>query len=522
MKVVRRETLPVLIAEEITRDIAKGILKPGDRLPTENELSRTMGAGRPAIREALRFLEGRGLIEIKLSGGAFVMDSNRINEVSWIIFQEEKSIELLQFEIIQLEEEGKVVSDAIKEELQTLQNNYSIDAINQFSQKLLELKDRTGYPYHEPSELGEIRDQSTGVKNSLDRKPSRSALENRIHGAWLGRCLGCLQGKPVEGWPRKEIETYLKKTDSYPLDNFFCYQPELLEEEPIQLHHSASNSTRGNIQYFPRDDDLDYTILNLDLLHQNGIEFTTDDVAQCWLDNLALNRVYTAERQAYLNYAVGLRPPATAMHNNPYREWIGAQIRADIFGYVTPGNPGLAAELAFKDARLSHTKNGIYGEMYIAAVLSTALVTDDIKEALRIGLTQVPRKSRLYELVEKVMEWCERLPNWEAVWEAVEQEYGHYHRVHTLPNLAYVLIGLLYGDDDFRKATSIAVMCGCDTDCNGATAGSILGALHGRAILPPDMVEPLHDRMQSFVCGFTDVKISSMVQRTVDFIGTRS
>ena len=132
---------------------------------------------------------------------------------------------------------------------------------------------RKGYPYHEPSELREIRDQSIGIKHSLDRKPSRSDLEDRIHSAWLGRCLGCLLGKPVEGWPRKEIETYLKKTDSYPLENFFVYQPELVEDEPIQFHPSASNSTRGNIQYFPRDDDLDYTILNLDVLHQNGIGF---------------------------------------------------------------------------------------------------------------------------------------------------------------------------------------------------------------------------------------------------------
>ncbi len=524
MKAVRRETLPVLIAEEITRDIAKGSLKPGERLPTETELSNIMGVGRPTIREALRFLEGKGLIEIKLSGGAFVMNSNKVNEISWIIFQEEKSVELLHYELLQLEEEGKVVDETIKQELKLLENNYSLEAINQFSQKLRDLKKREGYPYDEPMELEDIRRKSGGdggVRVVVPDKPlkiSENELRDHLYGAWLGRCVGCLLGKPVEGWPRQEIERFLKATDTYPLDNYFLYKPEVVQNEAIQFHRSAKESTRGNIEYFARDDDLDYTILNLDILLKNGLNFTTEDVGESWLDSLPFQKVYTAERQAYLNYAVGLRPPDTAMHNNPFREWIGAQIRADVFGYVAPGNPKLAAELAYKDAKLSHTKNGLYGEMFIAAVIAAAFSTNDVKEVLRIGLTQVPGKSRLYELVEKVMHWCDTYPTWEETWEKVEEAYGKYDWVHTLPNLAYVIMGLLYGGDDFRKAIAIAVMCGRDTDCTGATTGSIVGALKGKNIVPKDLVEPMHDRMKSIVYGFTDVTISGMVEKTADFV----
>ncbi len=98
--------------------------------------------------------------------------------------------------------------------------------------------------------------------------------------------------------------------------------------------------------------------------------------------------VYTAEHQAYSNFVRGFKPPATAIYRNPFREFIGPQIRADLFGYITPANPELAAFLAYKDASLSHTKNGIYGEMFIAAAISVALVSDDLDKVINAALFQ--------------------------------------------------------------------------------------------------------------------------------------
>jgi len=79
----------------------------------------------------------------------------------------------------------------------------------------------------------------------------------------------------------------------------------------------------------PEDDDTNYTLLALKLVEQYGRDFTPDDVAESWLMNLPLLHVCTAERVAYINLAQSLYPPQSASYRNPYREWIGAQIRGD-------------------------------------------------------------------------------------------------------------------------------------------------------------------------------------------------
>ena len=516
MRPVRRETLPVLVAEEIRRDILHENLKAGQRLPTENELTKQLGVGRPTVREALKILEGQGWIKVRFSGGAYIMDNAKISEKTSVYLRKEGTLGLLRYEMTQLEEEGKDVTDEIKERFAGLKKEGAPAEIEEFYNSLEILDKRNDYPYEEPSEIEEIKKRIPQVQATFPRILDKDVLYDRIHGAWLGRCVGCLLGKPVEGWPREEIEDYLKATDSYPLQDYFPYEPDKINNNEYAFHSSAKEVTRGNISYMARDDDLDYTILNLKLIEENGLEFTTEDVAQEWLSSLPYDMVATAEHQAYSNLVKGLKPPATAIYRNPFREWVGAQIRADIFGYIAPANPELAASLAYKDASLSHTKNGTYGEMFIAAAISAALVGNDLEKVINAALSQVPENSRLAEVVKNVLIWSKRATNWQEVWEEVMQRYGEYHRVHTLPNLAFVLIGLIWGELDFKKTISIAVMCGHDTDCNGATAGSILGALKGTKGIPEEMSRPLNDRIRSTVFIYSDGKISDLAKRTFE------
>ena len=60
-------------------------------------------------------------------------------------------------------------------------------------------------------------------------------------------------------------------------------------------------------------------------------------------------------------------------------------------------------------------------------------------------------------------------------------------------NVAYAVIGLLYGAGDFKETILIACRCGDDTDCTCATAGSVLGLMHGTKIIPKDWQEYIGD-----------------------------
>lgn len=398
--------------------------------------------------------------------------------------------QLLRDEVIQRREEGYEVQ-SIKPIMDEAIRARSLRGIYSIFDGLAALRPSATYPYVEPSILDEIRKESIRVPKEAAEIPE-SELADRILGAWLGRCAGCLLGKPVEGWSGEKIKSHLESSNSYPLSGY-------LQED-----------VRGMV----RDDDIDYTILGLHVLEGHGVNFTTEDVAGEWLSHLPYGLVYTAEKVAYRNLVNGLQPPETATYLNPYREWIGAQIRADVWGYVAPGWPELGAELAYRDARLSHVKNGIYGEMFIAAALSQALVVDDIDGIIKMALSVVPSRSRIAEVVRDVVAWRTRHEKWEDSWEEVMRKYGAYHPVHTLNNLAFVLIGLLYGGKELGDTITKSVMCGFDTDCNGATSGSIIGAIIGARELPTKWIRPLGDRVESAVLGFAENVISDLARRT--------
>jgi ADP-ribosylglycohydrolase len=340
----------------------------------------------------------------------------------------------------------------------------------------------------------------------------KQRLADHALGGWLGRAAGCLLGKPCEGSPRAEIERRLRAIGHWPLSDYWPVVREV--PEGISYPSASDPSLKENITRMTRDDDMDYPIVGLHILERFGPGFTTREVGNVWLERLPYHCVYTAERVAYRNLVNELGPPATAVCRNPYREWIGAQIRADIWGWAAPGNPELAAEFAWRDASLSHTKNGIYGEMFFSALLAAAFLESDLHRLIEIALSEIPRNCRLREAVLDTVRWCDQNSDWEATWERINEKYGHYHGVHTINNAAVVLMGLLHSKGDYERAISIAVMGGWDTDCNGATAGSVMGTVLGAKALPAKWIAPLHDRISSIVLGFTDMRISELAKRT--------
>ncbi|MFD7298212.1 ADP-ribosylglycohydrolase family protein, partial [Streptomyces sp. NPDC059897] len=343
---------------------------------------------------------------------------------------------------------------------------------------------------------------------------------DRLHAAWLGRAVGCLLGKPVEKLPLEGIRAIARSTGNWPLNDWFTeagLDPEIARRHPWN-RRSAPTSLAENIDGMPEDDDLNYPLLALLLIQRHGPDFTTDDVAKLWLDELPAGRTFTAERIAYRNLLTGLEPPHTATYRNPFREWIGAQIRADVFGWITPGDPRHAARLAHRDAVLTHTANGVYGAMFTAAAIATAASgTADVHTALESGLAVVPPFSRYAHAVRLGIELAQAHEDFDTVVDELHAAYADHHWVHVLPNAALLAAALTHADGDFEGSICRAVSGGWDTDSNGATAGSVAGLLAGHPdALGERWTAPLKNRLATSVAGFDGIGFDELARLTLE------
>ncbi|MFE0676370.1 ADP-ribosylglycohydrolase family protein [Streptomyces sp. NPDC058867] len=342
-------------------------------------------------------------------------------------------------------------------------------------------------------------------------------LTDRVLGGWLGRIAGNMLGKPVEQgdlWTRDRIDRYLRRAAALPLTDYLP-EPPPGGDEVFELRPEWRRCVRGRIHGSCRDDDVDYAILGLDLLETHGFGFSTEQVGDLWLLRLPYLQTFTAERAAYRNLAGGLKPPLTATYDNPFQEWIGALIRADIFGWTCPGDPRRAASLARRDAVLSHTGNGVYGAMWAAALVSAAFTAPTVREALGEALTVIPASSRLARTVRRVVSLHDARLSWEDTLSTMSEETGGLGWIHAVPNAAVLTAGLLYGDGDFTRTITLTVRGGLDTDSNGATAGSVAGVRTGAEAIPAQWRDPLEDTVRSAVFGFDGVRISDLARRTV-------
>ena len=370
---------------------------------------------------------------------------------------------------------------------------------------------RQDYSYQEPSDLEGIRALRKPYAYEK-KKMDRETLRDKISGAWYGRICGCLLGKPAEGEKYAELTQFLKDSDNFPMHRY-------IERRDIKYKSRIRTSCLADeMTCAPWDDDTNYMVIAQILLDKYGRDFTPKNVMDLWVERQPLPSYYTAEKVALLNYTRGFLPPVSAMYQNPYREWIGAQIRGDYFGYINPGEPAKAAEMAWRDASISHVKNGIYGEMFVSAMLAVAAVTDDIKDIIFGGLAEIPATSRLYEaIIRLVNRYDEGITKEEAFADihTAWNDRNVHDWCHTISNALIVVASLLYGEGDYGRSICMAVETGFDTDCNGATVGSILGMRGGEATVGEEWKKPTHGILDTTVYGAQKSEISVLVEKTM-------
>ena len=377
---------------------------------------------------------------------------------------------------------------------------------------------RADYKYNEPNKLEDIKKLRKEHSFAVS-EPCRETLRKKILGAWTGRACGCLLGKTVEGMRSDELIPFLKETGNYPMHRYIL-STDATDEVCSHYKYSVKNKPYGDTaDGMPVDDDTNYVVLYQQIVDEYGRDFTSADVAKSWLKYQTIYSYFTAERIAYINFINCIEPPASAMYKNAFREWIGAQIRGDYFGYINPGNPEKAAEMAYRDAVVSHVKNGVYGEMFAAAMIACAAVTDDIENIIFGGLGQIPSTSRLYESVMKIYnDYKNGVPFDECykyIHSAYDEHTGH-GWCHTISNAMIVTAALLYGEGDFGKSICKAVEMAFDTDCNGATVGSVLGMRGGIDCIDDYWKKPINGKIHTSIFGISTVDIEKATEKTFE------
>ena len=435
-------------------------------------------------------------------------------KISWLDLSDR-----IEYELQQREEEGNDVT-VFRNEWNQIQNSELDESERKIILENL-YKKIEDYPFvvenefNEPSEWDKLI-QICNLK--VDDLPSFDAkiINDKILGGWFGRSAGCLLGKPIEKTSRSGIKELLSSNNTWPIKDYITGIgiPESLLQKYPWNKHSGKESLKENIECMTEDDDMNYPMVNLLVFEKYGYEFVSENVMQTWMENLPILSTFTAERVAYANTLTGWFPPESALIRNPYREWIGAQIRADLWGWISPGQPYRAAEFAFRDARISHIRNGLYGEMFFASAIALAFRYNDVREIIIRSLNIIPPKSRFASAINYVLSLPIENLKWEETVDVLYDKFGRYHWVHTINNAALVVAALLSSQGNYERAICNVVMGGWDTDSNGATVGSIMGTMIGAKNLPNKWIDPLQNRIRSSLKGFDNSLLLELAKRT--------
>ena len=196
------------------------------------------------------------------------------------------------------------------------------------------------------------------------------------------------------------------------------------------------------------------------------------------------------------NMRRGIMPPFSGDYENNWKDSNGAWIRTEIWACTLPGAPNCAANLAIEDAKVDHgCGEGTLAAAFVAAMQSAAFVLDDARDCIEVGLASSPENSRVAKSVKLVMDCYDSGKTWlearNAVFESNADLGDGWFEAPS--NVAYAVLGMIYGEGDFKKAMILAINCGDDTDCTAATLGATLGILGGMDAIPKDWMEYIGD-----------------------------
>lgn len=249
------------------------------------------------------------------------------------------------------------------------------------------------------------------------------------------------------------------------------------------------------------NDDITYEIAFLEAFREKGYDLSSSDIALEWVGRIPSG--WSAEDIALKNLMLGIFPPESGYRSNPFREWIGAQMRGVVCGMIAPANPVLAAELAFKDGVISHHNNGVIGEIFNAVLASMAFVEKDMRTLVPKAIDCMPKNSEYKEILDFTLQICKETDNYDKAWKKAELRFKEYNWIHAYPNAAIEVIALYYCQNDFDSCLSMIGMMGQDVDCNAAQVATLFGIAYGNCI-GQKWLDPLPEDIKTYVRGYED------------------
>lgn len=361
----------------------------------------------------------------------------------------------------------------------------------------------------EPDDLNAIHSLRPKGPRKIWNNIDKSKYLEKLEGSLLARMAGCILGAIVEGWSIDDMESWAEEIgDNFPPTDYWSKA-----KNPANVRYKMSRCdafTRSKMNGVPADDDIIYTLLGLLLLEKYGTDFKTEEVGQMWREFLYW---VWKDMQWPLENLLRDIPAEKAADHNPYAQCICAGIRCDPYGYVAPGAPETAAELCYRDAIMSHRRNGLYSALFFVATISAAFTVEHPIEAVEIGLSEIPNHCNLAKAIRWVLKQENKIKNYHEARRLVDKKYNGMSHFHSINNACLTIFGLMLGGTDVTKVISNTVAMGLDNDCNAATAGSIVGTIVGKKGISSHWYKRFNNTVHSYIKNHESFVISDIVQR---------
>ncbi|MCI2068086.1 MAG: ADP-ribosylglycohydrolase family protein [Bacilli bacterium] len=304
---------------------------------------------------------------------------------------------------------------------------------------------------------------------------------SRTYLGWLGQIAGGALGTACEGYKTENIRKVFGEIYSY-------------VREPNTFN-----------------DDITYELAFLKAVEEKGKKLTSEDIALKWVSLIPTG--WSAEEMALRNIKMGIMPPQSGYVANPYREWIGAQMRGAVIGMLAPGDTEKTAKYAFMDGVVSHHNNGVLGEVFNAELVCLSYVLKDIRKIIREAIKLIPKDAEYHYVVAKALNSCLTHDNWEEAFKECEKIFGVYNWIHAYPNAAIEVIALWYGNGDYNQTMHITAMCGYDVDCNAAQIGTAIAIMNNQP-LDEKWTKPIGDKLETYMREIKHLSIKGLAEYT--------